>query len=225
MNPSILPPIDVDARGRVSVQSAEVDQSTVVVRIVARVCLRVRHAHRKVAIVGRDPVGTRIGAEIRVKRAVLLHDHDDVLDLVNRRRDRNGPARANCLRGLALPRLAAVPPTDTHNHCGREGGSDKPSADPQPPCDPNALPSVERRMRRRDREHVTDLLPCDVRSHRVNPSIGRRPQVARLAVGRPRPPQQLELSSAVSYTPTTNRLSLGNKRGNHASGQLVCARE
>jgi hypothetical protein len=34
-----------------------------------------------------DPIGTRIGAEIGVKRAVFLHDDHDVLDLVNRPRD------------------------------------------------------------------------------------------------------------------------------------------
>src|SRR6185437_8569825 len=43
----------------------------------------VRHAHRRQPVLHRDPVGVRVGAEERVEGAVLLHEHDDVADLVD----------------------------------------------------------------------------------------------------------------------------------------------
>src|SRR6185437_5517791 len=43
----------------------------------------VRHADRRHAVLHGDPVGVRIRAEEGVEGAVLLHDHDDVADLVD----------------------------------------------------------------------------------------------------------------------------------------------
>ena len=54
---------------------------------------RVDAAHGRYAVPHRDPVRTGIRAEIGVERAVLLHDHDDVPDLVDAadgRRDGRG---------------------------------------------------------------------------------------------------------------------------------------
>src|SRR5262249_13574865 len=39
--------------------------------------------HRRLPVLHRDAVRARVGAEVLVERAVLLHDHDDVLDLVD----------------------------------------------------------------------------------------------------------------------------------------------
>src|SRR5262249_38034724 len=53
---------------------------------------------------GRDPVGAREGTEVGVEGPVLLHDHDDVLDLVDVRVDLNGsvvPGFGICRSGHA----------------------------------------------------------------------------------------------------------------------------
>src|SRR6185437_7075124 len=57
----------------------------------------VRHADRRHAVLHRDPVGVRIRAEEGVEGAVLLHDHDDMADLVDAAR----PASAWVTRGAA----------------------------------------------------------------------------------------------------------------------------
>src|SRR4029077_1867685 len=43
---------------------------------------RIGHANGRHAALHRDPVGTRVDAEVGVERPVLLHDDDHVLDLV-----------------------------------------------------------------------------------------------------------------------------------------------
>ena len=43
----------------------------------------VRHAHRRHPVLHREPRGVRVGAEEGVEGAVLLHDHDHVLDHVD----------------------------------------------------------------------------------------------------------------------------------------------
>jgi len=91
MNPSIFPPCDVDARTTFVVRPASVDVGRVVVWRLAPAC-RHGHAHRRHAIRARNAVGTRIGAEVAVERAVLLLDDDDVLDLVDAGRTRSDPS-------------------------------------------------------------------------------------------------------------------------------------
>ena len=96
--------VDVADRVEPGVRAAEVAVARVVERPDATAA-RVGHAH-----VSWDAVRARIRAEIGVERTVLLHDHDDVLDLVDalrngcaarhdgRRRSRGEPARSRTYR-------------------------------------------------------------------------------------------------------------------------------
>src|SRR5437764_10492908 len=61
----------------------------------------IRQTHRRLAAFHSNPVGPWERPEIRVERAVLLHDHDDVLDLVNAypARRRRATLRRGALRG------------------------------------------------------------------------------------------------------------------------------
>jgi hypothetical protein len=47
--------------------------------------LRIGRADGWYAIFHREAIGARIGAEVAVERAILLHDDHDMLDLVNAR--------------------------------------------------------------------------------------------------------------------------------------------
>ena len=49
----------------------------------AGVGIGIGEAHGGDPVLHRDPVGSRVGAEVMVEGAVLLHDHDDVLDLAD----------------------------------------------------------------------------------------------------------------------------------------------
>ena len=81
--PIHAPAVDVRARGRRPVRPAGVDVGRIVKGSDARLARRIRDAHGGNTAPQRDPVGARIGAEVRVKGTVLLHDHDDVADLVD----------------------------------------------------------------------------------------------------------------------------------------------
>jgi hypothetical protein len=67
----------------VLVRAAAVPVARVVVRIDADVRARIGHAHGEAAVSARQTVGSRVRPEIGVERAVLLHDHDHVADLVD----------------------------------------------------------------------------------------------------------------------------------------------
>ena len=79
-----------DVRGgvRLAVRTTGVGVGRHVERRVAAARGWVRDAHRRSAVVHGNAVGTRISTEIRVERAVLLHDHDHMLDDVDRAGDR-----------------------------------------------------------------------------------------------------------------------------------------
>ena len=62
--------------------AAAVYQARIVIRLVAASGAGIGRANGEMTIAGRKPVGTRVGAEERVEGPVLLHDHDDMLDLV-----------------------------------------------------------------------------------------------------------------------------------------------
>ena len=62
---------------------AAIDVADVVVGHLAETGLRIRHADVGAPVVHRDPVRAGEGPEVGIERAVLLHDHDDVLDLVD----------------------------------------------------------------------------------------------------------------------------------------------
>jgi hypothetical protein len=68
---------------QVLVRAAAVPVARVVVRVDADMRARVGHADREAAVAPRQPVGSRVRPEIGVERAVLLHDHDHVADLVD----------------------------------------------------------------------------------------------------------------------------------------------
>ena len=61
--------------------------------------------HREMSADGRDPIGARIGPEVRIERAVLLDDHHDVADLVDPHVGRAHGARcerARCRAGTGV---------------------------------------------------------------------------------------------------------------------------
>jgi hypothetical protein len=70
--------VDVEDRVAVVVRAAGVAIGAVVVGPLAQATLRIGNAHAL-----RNPVCTGIRAEVGVERAVLLHDHDHVPDLVD----------------------------------------------------------------------------------------------------------------------------------------------
>jgi hypothetical protein len=64
-------------------RSARVLVARIVVRTDARLSFDVWNANDRNAIVHRDAVGAAIRPEVTIERAVLLHDDNDVLDLVD----------------------------------------------------------------------------------------------------------------------------------------------
>src|SRR5215212_989651 len=50
----------------------------------ALVSSRIRRANRRNSVLHRYPIRTRIGAEVVVKGAILLHDHNDMSNLSTR---------------------------------------------------------------------------------------------------------------------------------------------
>ena len=82
-----LAAVDVARRVRIVVRSTTVDVGVIDVGRHARAVRRIGHAHGRLAVLHRDPVGARKRTEVGVERPVLLHDHDDVLDLVDAGRD------------------------------------------------------------------------------------------------------------------------------------------
>jgi hypothetical protein len=127
--------VDVVQCRAATVRTAEVVVFAVVERRHAAAVERIRHAHA-----GGNPVGSGERAEVGVEGAVLLHDHDDMLDLVDAfergRASRGGDPHDERARGQQRderPKAARasateppLPPTVTSNH----------SAEPAiaPPC-------------------------------------------------------------------------------------------
>ncbi len=89
---------DVLHRVDVVVRPAVVAVRGVVERPLACADLRIGHADRDLAVPPREAVRTRVRAEVGVERAVLLHDHDDVPDLVDARERHCMPPRG-CAAG------------------------------------------------------------------------------------------------------------------------------
>src|SRR5215472_14672204 len=86
-----LAAVDVSDRALGAMRSAAIAILCVVEWLHAS-ALRVRYAHGKRAVArAGQPITARVGAEIAVVRTVLLHDDDDVLDLVDVARHRRGP--------------------------------------------------------------------------------------------------------------------------------------
>ena len=95
--PVHLAAVDVRPLGREAVRGAAVDQARVVVRLVAPVRARIRHADGELAVLDRQAICSRVGAEERVERPVLLHDDDHVTDLADPARRGRRP-RGRCRR-------------------------------------------------------------------------------------------------------------------------------
>jgi hypothetical protein len=70
----------------------------IVQRLLAEAAERIGHANGRDAIPHRYPVRARVGAKVRIEASILLHDHDDMLDLVDRRID---PIGGNTAGGAA----------------------------------------------------------------------------------------------------------------------------
>src|ERR1700674_175629 len=75
--------VDVGHGARRSVWTASVDIVSIVIGLHAAAASWIVDANRKIAVrPPRQPVAARVRAEVFVVRAVLLHDDDDVFDLV-----------------------------------------------------------------------------------------------------------------------------------------------
>ena len=75
--------VDVLLAGERAVRAARVVGAVRVEERLHALADAVRHTDGRHAVLHRDPVGVRIGAEEGVEGAVLLHDHDHVLNQVN----------------------------------------------------------------------------------------------------------------------------------------------
>ena len=80
VHPAVVEVVHVVAEG---VRPAAVDVRVVDVQVLAGEARRGRLAGHRPAVLHGDPVGAGEGAEVGVEGAVLLHDHDHVLDLVD----------------------------------------------------------------------------------------------------------------------------------------------
>ena len=78
------PAVYVDPRLRLAVRAAAVPVAWIVEGLPADPGPRVRHADGRLAVPHRDTPRARIGPEVAVERAVLLHDDHHVADLVDR---------------------------------------------------------------------------------------------------------------------------------------------
>ena len=92
------------------VGAAKIDVARIVIGPGARIRLQIRQANGEVSVARRYPVGSRERSEVRIERSILLHDDDDVLDLMN------GVVRRVGL-GLRTGRAAAGD-GDRHQQCG-----------------------------------------------------------------------------------------------------------
>src|SRR5581483_6401194 len=81
--PVHLAAVDIGGGARFAVRAAVIQVAAVVEWRHALAGGRIRHAHRGDAICHRDTICSREGTEVAIEGAVLLHDHDDVLDLVD----------------------------------------------------------------------------------------------------------------------------------------------
>jgi hypothetical protein len=68
------------------VRTAQIDVGAIVMGLDAGLGLGVGKADSRDTVLHGDAVGTGIGSKVVVEGAILLHDHDDVLDLVDRGR-------------------------------------------------------------------------------------------------------------------------------------------
>jgi hypothetical protein len=82
--------IQISNRVPVAVWPSLVHEGRIVERTDAATDLRVGDAHGRAAVSHRDPIGAGERTEVRIERPVLLHDDDDVLDLVDAGEARSG---------------------------------------------------------------------------------------------------------------------------------------
>jgi hypothetical protein len=80
-------PVDIGDRIGLSVRTPGVEIARVVEGLLATACRGIRRADRELAARSpRQAVRTGVGAEVLIEGAVLLHDQDHVLDLVDPRK-------------------------------------------------------------------------------------------------------------------------------------------
>src|SRR5207253_2057002 len=104
-----LSAVDIILRGRLAVRPAAVQVIRIVERFHALPAARIFDADRWLAILHRDAVSAGKRPEVRVERSVLLHDDDDMLDLldaVGRSRGRSGGWRSRRRCRVILPAAA-----------------------------------------------------------------------------------------------------------------------
>ena len=96
--------VDVLLAGEGTVRASRVVDAVRIEKRLHALADAVRHAHGRHAVLHGDPVGVRIGAEEGVERAVLLHDHDHVLDHVDAVRPGEGRLAVGLCGGVAATR-------------------------------------------------------------------------------------------------------------------------
>ena len=126
-------------RASAAVRPAAVDVARIVVRVAAAAVRRIGDADRRHAVLHRDAVRARERAEVAVEGAVLLHDHDHVLDLVDAGIDRH-PIRARA--GARHPRRSARGSRREYQH-----SDDPPPARPTSRCTHSSPKGRENRRR------------------------------------------------------------------------------
>lgn len=72
----------VSCGSRLAMRTSAVLIVDILIRSYAHAGFRIRRAHRWLPVLHGDTVSTRVRSEVRVERSILLHDYDDVLDLV-----------------------------------------------------------------------------------------------------------------------------------------------
>ena len=118
-----LPAVDVGQGVDGGVRPAAVDIGVVDIGGDAGSGGGVVHAHGRPAVLHGDAVGPRKGCEVRVEGPVLLHDHDDVLDLVHAGRDDVAAGRTAAHPfPLDDPRRGGVAARSGHRGQGHHGG-------------------------------------------------------------------------------------------------------
>ena len=149
--PVHLPVVDVAHRVRQRMRSPAIRDARVVVRRDALARPRIGRADRRDAVDHWDPVGPWKGAEVMVERMVLLHDHDDVPDLVEPRRSwcrgfrgHRGPSRQHDRRHRHDAGHREPEWVEAHGHrgaaLGRKPTSPRRFDDPDSPTGRSSLP-------------------------------------------------------------------------------------
>src|SRR5205085_8751639 len=147
--PVHLPAVNVGRRVPRIVRASPAVVVMVLVRALTSAILRVRQTRGRMPVRISNPIRAWKHTEIRVERPVLLHDHDDMLNLVDprqrRRRRRGARRRPDTLRHDR--------PHDTQRHY-RHNENDRSPAPQSPTVATSAVAVARPRIPGHDRPHA-----------------------------------------------------------------------